>query len=149
MASIHQWQEKVHALNHEKGFYDYEKSIAVVEALCLRAQTTLCAIEVTSAETDAITRVLADYKAAMRERKLLLVIGELCEAHEELRAGHLPEEFYRNGDNPKPEGYSIEMADAAIRLLDVMKSDNVELEPAMALKHAYNETRPYKHGKKF
>jgi hypothetical protein len=140
------WQKIVHARNVEKGFYDYEQDIQAAEYALTEWHP-----DDTVAEDAilALRRIVADYKKAMRERKLLLIIGELCEAHEELRAGHQPHEIYHNGDNPKPEGYGIEMADAAIRTLDLMEADGLDLNSLMEAKHDYNGTRPYKHGKQF
>lgn len=83
------------------------------------------------------------------DRKLILAIGEISEAHEELRAGHDPQEIYFNPDSLKPEGFPIEIADAVIRLLDLCEHQGVDLEYAMQLKHDYNVTRSFKHGKAF
>lgn len=152
MRFIDNWQQVVHARNVEKGFYDYEKDIEQVEVLIDRLYGSLgqdSAVPSIHTELTALQRVLTDYKKAMRERKLLLIIGELCEAHEELRAGHKPYEIYHNGDNPKPEGYGIEMADAAIRTLDLLEHDGLDLNSLMETKHDYNGTRPHKHGKQF
>lgn len=140
MRFMDNWQAVVHQRNVDKGFYDYEKDIAIVERIRCIADRD---------EREALDRVLVDYKRAMTERKLLLIIGELCEAHEELRSGHAPHEIYHNGDNPKPEGFGIEMADAAIRQLDLMEHLGLKQDMLMEAKHDYNGTRPYKHGKQF
>ncbi len=42
-----------------------------------------------------------------------------------------------------------EMADILIRLLDLAAARGIDLWEAAKLKHAYNATRPYKHGKAF
>jgi hypothetical protein len=82
--------------------------------------------------------------------KVLLVIGELSEGVEELRAGHHPCDTYFNPDKPdKPEGFPIEMADAIIRLLQLTAALGIDMDAAVALKEKYNNSRPYKHGKKF
>ena len=172
--TLTEWQQRVHALNREKGFYDYEDDLAQLEHTLDRIYRsaefegfggdTPVTITIDLATYWAIARVATDYRQAMLERKLLLVIGELCEAHEELRSGRHPNEVYTvmsNGDKwvhtgpttvppgEKPEGFLIEVADAAIRTLDVLQSQELELEPAMELKHRYNETRAYKHGRAF
>jgi len=79
--------------------------------------------------------------------KLMLAVGELSEAVEEIRNGHPYDKVYFTGDN-KPEGFGIELADAIIRLLDVAEHLGIDMQDAVILKHNYNLTRPYKHGGK-
>jgi hypothetical protein len=146
MRFIHDWQTVVHKLNRDKGFYDYEKDVALVEQDIAFLRQGDLALDTTI--IDAVERILADYKKAMLERKLLLVIGELCEAHEELRAGHGVNEVYAS-EGGKPEGFPVEIADAQIRMLDVCESVGIDSEAQMITKHNYNSTRPYKHGKRF
>lgn len=91
------------------------------------------------------------------DQKLMLIVGELAEAHEELRKGHDPKATYYDViDTPegpkisdKPEGFGMELADVAIRLLDLCEWQGLDLERLIAQKHAYNLRRPYKHGKVF
>ena len=71
--------------------------------------------------------------------------SELSEALEEDRAGK-PLIYMQDG---KPEGKAVEMADCIIRILDWMGKENIDAEDVIATKHAYNETRPYKHGKNY
>lgn len=80
---------------------------------------------------------------------IALVHSELSEALEEYRNGHSYTEIYYNDENPgKPEGIPIELADALIRILQFSSNENVDIGHAVALKIAYNETRPHKHGGK-
>lgn len=72
--------------------------------------------------------------------------SELSEALEECRAGK--DNLYYSHDG-KPEGMAIEMIDCIIRILDWLKREDIDVEKALELKHEYNKTRPYKHGKKF
>lgn len=48
----------------------------------------------------------------------------------------------------KPEGVAIELADAIIRILDYCGKAGIDIEEAIAIKHEYNKTRPYRHGGK-
>lgn len=51
-------------------------------------------------------------------------------------------------ENGKPEGFSVELADAVIRIFDLCGAVGVDLAAAIETKHAYNATRPYRHGGK-
>lgn len=76
----------------------------------------------------------------------LLFVSEVSEAFEEIRNGKAPAEVYFIGE--KPEGVPIELADVVIRILDYCEHAGIDMEDAMRLKHAYNQTRPYRHGGK-
>lgn len=105
---------------------------------------------------------------------IALMHSELSEALEESRKGLQPHEIYfvcptcgklddgeyeinKDGiaicnfeeNRCKPEGIAVELIDCWIRILDVGGVYNIDLDKAYALKHAYNVTRPYKHGKLF
>jgi len=84
--------------------------------------------------------------------RLMLVVGELSEAMEELRDGRGPTEVYYNPPAhadalPKPEGFPIELVDAIIRLFDLSGQLGIDLEKLIREKHEYNKTRPYRHNK--
>lgn len=83
------------------------------------------------------------------DRLLLLTVGEIIEAHNELRAGRLPIEVYFSEGN-KPEGFGVEVADAIIRLAQMAHALDIPLEYLIGLKMAFNDGRPPMHGgKKF
>lgn len=101
------------------------------------------------------------------DRSLMLVIGELSEAHEALRKERFADldrfearEKYKNVDQD-PEFYAAnfehlikdtledEIADAVIRLFDFCGFKGIDIEKHIDLKLKYNKQRPYKHGKKF
>lgn len=83
------------------------------------------------------------------DRKLILLIGEIIEAHEEYRSNpDLMHTYYRESDG-KPEGFLFEMADVFIRFGDLLGALRVDLAPYIAEKHGFNQTRPYKHGRNF
>ena len=48
----------------------------------------------------------------------------------------------------KPEGIAVELADCIIRILDYLGKEGIDVEAVLAEKHAYNKTRPYRHGGK-
>lgn len=72
--------------------------------------------------------------------------SELSEALEADRAGDPV--IYIN-DKGKPDGTAVEMIDCIIRILDWCGHANIDVEEVMSIKHEYNKTRPYKHGKKY
>jgi len=79
--------------------------------------------------------------------------SEISEAWEEIRNGKQPNEIWYSEDNvlcyqKKPEGFPIELADLAIRLLHICEYIGVDLEEMIAFKMKYNETRSYRHGGK-
>lgn len=83
------------------------------------------------------------------DRKLMLIVGEIAEAHEEWRKGHLATYYVATETGSKPEGFFPELADAVIRILDLCEQLGINLEPVILEKDAYNEKRPFKHGKLF
>lgn len=84
----------------------------------------------------------------MHGNHLMLIVGELVEAHEDIRSG-LPVDGMTIAASGKPEGVASEIADVVIRCLDFADAHGIDLDGAIATKVAFNETRPYKHGRKF
>lgn len=72
---------------------------------------------------------------------------ELSEALEEYRKGQPIVGTY-NGDDGKPEGIPVELADVILRILDMCGRYGIDIGAAIAEKHEYNKTRPFKHGGK-
>lgn len=75
----------------------------------------------------------------------MLIVSEIAEATECVRKGTA--DFYIDTRTGKPEGEAVELADAIIRILDYAEEQGMDLIGAMLVKHDYNKTRPFRHGK--
>lgn len=82
------------------------------------------------------------------DQQLMLIVSEVTEAHEELRNNHAPTDVYYS-DGGKPEGFATELADIIVRTLGLAAALNIDIGAVLSEKHAYNVTRPYKHGRQF
>lgn len=81
-------------------------------------------------------------------RDLLHIISELVEANEEARKNAI--RLYSAPDErgiPKPEGFGVELAQAFVLLVGLMRAWNLDLRDLVGLTMAYNEGRPRLHGK--
>lgn len=74
---------------------------------------------------------------------LALIAGEVHEAIEEVRDGGL---IHYTGENGKPEGVGIELADVMLRLFDYAEFCGIDLQEMLETKHTYNQTRKHRHG---
>jgi len=100
--------------------------------------------------------------------KLLLVVSEVVEAHDELRKGRAIDETYysspshdymdadeadaylvEHGFPAKPEGFLSEASDVVIRMFDLCNEAGLDLPAMIQEKLAYNATRNHMHGKAF
>lgn len=83
--------------------------------------------------------------------RLMLIVGEVSEAHEELRKGHSMDDVYytRTEYGNKPEGIPSELADIVIRVFDLAGEVGIDIADSIREKLTYNAERPFMHGKKF
>lgn len=77
---------------------------------------------------------------------LMLTVSELAEALEQWRKneGGDPDRHV-----PEHDAFTVELADAVIRIFDLCGWLGLDLPAAILAKMDYNEKRPYKHGKGF
>jgi len=110
------------------------------------------------------------FKDASIPEDLMLMVSELAEALEDHRAGKLAHEmtYETVGDGShwtaaeidsmrqrgafqverfKPCGIPSEMADVVIRVLHFCGKHGIDIERAVQEKMAFNDKRPFKHGK--
>lgn len=88
---------------------------------------------------------------------IALAHSELSEALEEHREGKPDVYFVTKMESTpegilstdKPEGVSVELVDALIRILDTLHSRGVDIDDIVFMKMAYNASRPHKHGKSY
>ena len=78
---------------------------------------------------------------------LMLVNTELAEAAEAVRK-HDVNATWVDEETNSPEGFPVEIADAVIRLFDLAHGYGIDLAEEIEHKMAYNQKRPYRHGKK-
>ncbi len=95
----------------------------------------------------ALTKGWYEGKPRQIPELLMLIVSELAEALEEYRDGRAPTDTVI-GKNGKPEGFAIEVADAVIRIADMCGYLGIDLADAIETKHAFNRTRPHRHGGK-
>lgn len=75
---------------------------------------------------------------------IALMHSELSEALEAIRHGNPPDDKI-----PEFSGVEAELADVIIRIMDTAAARGWRVAEALVAKMAYNEGRPYKHGKLF
>ena len=75
---------------------------------------------------------------------IALIHSELSEGLEALR-----KDVRQSEHIPPFRGIEEELADVIIRVLDMAGGLNLDVAGAVVVKHKFNLTRPYKHGKKF
>lgn len=98
------------------------------------------------------------------ERKLLLIVSETTEAMEADRVDRYcnegnytavesphktEEEWCQKFAEQIKNSFQDELADIAIRVFDLAHEIGFDLEKHILMKMRYNESRPYKHGKKY
>jgi NTP pyrophosphatase (non-canonical NTP hydrolase) len=126
--TIREMQQRVHDLAVRKGWWDN------------------CATNMPFVAMGAEKRLLdVDLVSARIPEKLCLIHSEVSEALEDYRDGKYETKLGAGG---KPEGFPTELADVVIRCMDLAGALGIDLEAEIEKKHAFNATRPFRHGGK-
>jgi len=152
-------QASIGAANAAKGFHDEGDALRHQVASPFVGESDMSG-EV--ARYDATN--LRNYYA----NKLLLVVSEVVEAHDELRKGRAVDDTYysspshdymdaneadaylvEHGFPAKPEGFLSEASDVVIRMFDLCDEAGLDLAAMIEEKLEFNATRNHMHGKKF
>lgn len=112
---------------------------------------------------DELPEMYAARLRAWQMAKIMLMVSELAEGTEELRAGHPVDHTYYTGKTGghhdeqihmngvpqlKPEGMPSELADTVIRIMDFCFTEGIPLWEMIMEKLQFNSTRGHKHGGK-
>lgn len=147
-------QDYIHGNARNKGFHAGADRLR-------EARAAVEALPVTDVVKDLLRQTLDDAERDKVGNRLMLCVGELIEAHEEIRHGRAPGETYYIGKTTgkeydtqsplaleKPEGVPSEIADTVIRCFDFAGEHGIDLAGIIREKMAYNETRDAMHGGK-
>lgn len=141
--NVNEWVKRCHEIAVAHGWWDEEESIGQKIAL-MHAELS----EALEQARDGRPGVYYPCNA-----------GGLCTEDENRPGDHIScRSRVYNPDDPeghcmarskKPEGIYVELVDCVIRIFDYLGDEGADVEAILAEKCAYNETRPYRHGKKF
>ena len=139
-------QASIGAANAAKGFHDEGDLLRFEVANPFLGKST---------GADAMARSDAANLRNYYANKLLLVVSEVVEAHDELRKGRAVDETYYptycdGATGPfKPEGVESEIADVVIRCFDFADEAGLDLAAMIREKLLFNASREKLHGKAF
>lgn len=128
---LKQFQEDAFVINEVHGFNETDHQIGQLEAF------------IKSECRDEFLPLVQMFRNARNGLRLMLIVSELVEALNAMRTGNGPDDHL-----PRFSGFSVECADALIRILNMCRSENQPVVEAMVAKSQYNSTREFKHGGK-
>ena len=136
---INEFAKEVHANACEKGWWDDERSFGDIIALCHSELSE-------ALEEFRAGRPMVWYDCSAKDPTDDSIVWCGMPGTEECYSIFEDKKCpYRND---KPEGIAVELCDCIIRILDYLGKEGIDVEAVLAEKHAYNKTRPYRHGGK-
>lgn len=130
--TLNEWARDIHENAKAHGWWDEERSFGEIVALCHSELSE--ALEESRAGKPMLYTVCGEDNEPCTGEVCACWVNGAC------KADHGTE---------KPEGIAVEMINCIIRILDWCAHEGVDVDAVLAEKHAYNRTRPYKHGKRF
>ena len=164
--SLDDWQQAVHGLAREKGWWGAKSGLEIEAARKLAVIALLhCNLSYelenirkgSSVKPNRITRKEAEEIVQFMHGDRVLILSNLALIHSEVTEAVesiLPDSEWcadfeqQSGKGGKPEGLVSEMADIVIRCLDLAGGFSLRLGAAIRDKHKFNKSRSHKHGGK-
>ena len=137
MTNLNELSSKIYNANKEKGFYDEPREIGTVLMLVVSELS-----EALEADRKDKRSYLNGFEAMLKNAKLSINNFDVKDIY---NCGWVKDRF----EETIKDTFEDEIADAMIRLLDLCGHLNIDIEKHIDLKLRYNETRPYKHDKKY
>lgn len=123
MKRLNEWAAIIHANAVEHGWWDEERSFGEIVALC----------------HSELSEALEEYRNKKPNAYCVCKLDDFIYGVDDPDCWN---------DEDKPEGIAVEMIDCVIRILDWCGANCIDVDALMEAKHAYNRTRPYRHGGK-
>ena len=132
--NINEFAKEVHQNAVEHGWWDEPRTFGEIIALC----------------HSELSEALEEYRAGRPMVYRICRASDGCPCDREACGDWNPESgtCELGVMDEKPEGIAVELCDCIIRILDYLGKEGVDVEAVLAEKHAYNKTRPYRHGGK-
>lgn len=134
MPDLNEWRDACHKYSCGNGFWD---DVGALKKLVTDGHYR----DNKTPDQETFDQMQKAIEGLVVGQKLALINGEVGEALEAHRKG-------RRGCHAK-DTFEDELADIFIRLMDLCGYFGIDIQAQVEWKHAYNQTRPFKHGKAY